>query len=127
MEIVNNFNGINIDGDSLADSGVAWVSVNDSVIAGSGAQGIWAHNNGNPNAHSFITAMVTRSSIVDGKGTAIISQGTGALVQLNQSTIANNVIGWSATSGGTVMSFGNNVLSDNASAGDGAPTLRALE
>jgi hypothetical protein len=51
---------------------VAWVSVNDSVIAGNGLQGILANNLRNPNPRSFITAMVTRSSIVDGLGAGIL-------------------------------------------------------
>jgi hypothetical protein len=125
LEIVNNFNGIDIEGDSLADGAVAWVSVNDSVIAGSGAQGIWAHIGNNLN-NRFITAVITRSSIVDGPNTAIWAQGTGVLVALNQSTIANNGYGWFTASGGAVESWGNNSFIDYASQGDDPLTLRPL-
>jgi hypothetical protein len=127
VELSGNSNGLFIDGNSLINNGVAWVSVNDSTISGSAVQGILANNTGNPNAHSFISAIVSRSSIVDGANTGIASQGTGVNVQLNQSTIANNGAGWSTASGGTVTSFGNNAFSDFAGAGDGPPTPSALK
>ena len=89
MEIVGNgINGIQIAGDRLPNGAVAWVSVNDSVIAGSRLQGILANNLRNPNLHSFITAMVTRSSIVDGLGAGILAQGTGVVVLSNQARCA---------------------------------------
>jgi len=125
VEIVGNDNGVLIDGHLLPNNGIAWVSINDSIIASSTSTGIIATNVGNPNPHAFVTATVTRSSIVDGAGTGITSQNTGTLVQLNQSTIANNASGWSATSGGAVTSFGNNAFSDFASSGDGALPARS--
>jgi hypothetical protein len=128
MEIVGNgINGLQIAGDRLPNGAVAWVSVNDSVIAGNSLQGILANNLRNPNLHSFITVMVTRSSIVDGLGAGILAQGTCVVIQLNQSTIANNASGWSTTNGGAVTTYGNNVLSDNGAAGDNAPAPATLK
>jgi len=127
MEIVGNDLGMVIAGDLLPANGIAWVSMNDSVIASSKLKGINASNISNPNSHTFITATVTRSSIVDGAGPAIVTAGTGTVVQLNQSTIANNASGWSATNGAAVTSFGNNVISDLFGSGDAAPPLSGLK
>ena len=82
-----------------------------------------------PTLQAFITVMVTRSSIVDGPGTStgINAVATGTVVQLNQSTIANNGSGWTTASGGAVTSYGNNVLSDNGASGDNAPAPATLK
>jgi hypothetical protein len=71
--------------------------------------------------------VIARSSIVDGAGTAIQSDGTGAVVQLYGSVVANNVSGWSTTQGGAVTSWGNNALSNFNGSGDGAPTPVTLK
>jgi hypothetical protein len=126
VELAGNSFGLDINGNFLPNNGVGWVSVTDSTISGN-TNGIFAFNTNNPNAHSFITATVTRSSIVDGAATGINSMGTGVVVQLNQSTIANNGAGWSTASGGAVTSFGNNAFSDFAATGDGPPTPKTLE
>jgi hypothetical protein len=127
VEIVGSDYGMLVDGDLLPNNGVNWVSMNDSIIASSKIHGIEAVNNANGNPHTYVTVTVTRSSIVDGAGTGVITYGTGTVVQLNQSTVANNASGWSTSINGAVTSFGNNVISDTFGSGDGAPPLSGLK
>lgn len=127
VQVVGHDFGLVADGDHLPSGGILWVSVNDSVITGSNSQALVADNHLNSATHTFVTVMVTRSSIVDNLGAAIMSNGAGSVVELNQSTIANNASGWSTANGGAMSSWSNNALSDFGAAGDGVMPPRALE
>jgi hypothetical protein len=86
------------------------VAVTGSVVAGNGAGFVAASAAG----QSITSLSLSHSSAV-GNGTGIRAQGTNATLWLAQSTVVENGTGYSAVSGGTLDSFGDNYFAANGS------------
>jgi hypothetical protein len=68
-----------------------------------------------------VTIRVTISeSVIANHTSGIAADGATAIMRVTRSTITGNDIGWSATNGAVLMSFGDNSLAGNTV--DGAPT-----
>ena len=93
-------------------TGSILLHIKDSTVANSTVNGISAYTAGS------ITAIVIdhSSSLING-GSGILSQGSGGLVFLTDTTVMSNVTGLSTAGGGTIYSYGNNRLTGNASDG----------
>jgi hypothetical protein len=111
----NNLNGgLSISGLS-ASSGAINFSVKDSV----------ASNNGNSFAGaSFVSTsdvgkattrlILTRTTVSNNPVYGVLSQGSGAQVIVDESTIFNNAHAWVARESGFIFTHGNNSVEDNA-------------
>ncbi len=97
---------------NTGSTGSILLHIKDSTVANSAVNGISAYTAGS------ITAIVIdhSSSLING-GSGILSQGSGGLVFLSDTTVMSNVTGLSAIGGGTIYSYGNNRLTGNASDG----------
>ncbi len=93
-------------------TGTILLHIKDSTVANSTVNGISAYTAGS------ITAIVIdhSSSLING-GSGILSQGSGGLVFLSDTTVMSNLTGLSTAGGGTIYSYGNNRLTGNASDG----------
>jgi len=111
----NNENGgLSVDG-TAASGGAINISVKDSV----------ANNNGQPQVGSGFTStsgvgkaatrlILTRTVVSNNTTFGILSQGSGAQVIVDSSTIFNNGHAWVARESGFIFSHGNNSAEDNA-------------
>jgi hypothetical protein len=59
-------------------------------------------------------------SAVTASNNGVVSHGGATIVRLSRATVTDNVVGLSSVSGGTLLSFGNNVVHGNGT--NGAPT-----
>jgi hypothetical protein len=94
----------------VVDNPNATVSVRSSVAAGNGTGFAAA---GTP------VVMNLESSIASGNGTGILS-GENSTINMSNVTVVDNTTGLSAPSGGHIVSFGNNKVTDNTT--NGSPT-----
>lgn len=97
---------------NTGSTGTILLHIKDSTVANSAVNGISAYTAGS------ITAIVIdhSSSLING-GAGILSQGSGGLVFLSDTTVMSNVTGLSAAGGGIIFSYGNNRLTGNVSDG----------
>jgi hypothetical protein len=86
--------------------------VRDSVSAGHGVNGI--------SAAAGARVTVEHSTSSNNGGAGILADGPTTLVMLNDSTVTYNMTGLSTPNGGTILSFGNNRIVENAA--NGAPS-----
>jgi hypothetical protein len=107
----DNLNGVFVDGSG--GGGVAHVQVRDSVVSASSNNGISISSAG-----ASSTADVVNNIIRYNVNTGAVVTGAAATLKLGGNTITNNVTGV-ASSGGTLQSFKNNMITDNGS--DGTP------
>jgi hypothetical protein len=121
VRLENNSNGIFVDG--TGSSGVAVnLTVADSTISGSAANGILAQTTAGHQAISiFVDHSVISGNFASGiKADGAAASGAGsANVRVSDSTIVLNVTGVSTTGAGVVQSFKNNRISGNLT--DGTP------
>jgi hypothetical protein len=90
------------------------VSLRNSVVAGN-AFGLVISSS------SRAAVVNLESTIVSGhRGSGILTQGLGATTNMSNVTVVNNKTGLSATSGGHIVSFGNNKITNNGT--NGTPT-----
>jgi hypothetical protein len=82
------------------------------------ARGVAALKRGVANAFVFLEDVQIEGST----GTAIASDGAGAIVYLSNSTVAHSNVVFAATNNGQIISFGNNTIGANANFGS-TPTL----
>ena len=92
--------------------GTALVEIRYSSIANNAFDGIWAYTGG-----SVSSIVVEHSASVQNGGNGINAQGANAFVSLNDSTVAWNATGLATSSGGTILSYKNNVIAGNLSPG----------
>ena len=93
-------------------SGTALVEVRYSSIASNTFDGIWAVTTG-----TTATVVVEHSSSIRNGGSGANAQGAGAYVSLSDSTVAWNATGLTASGGGLVLSYKNNIIAGNLSPG----------
>jgi hypothetical protein len=107
--IANNISvGILLDGTNSSARSV--VEIDDSVVAGNGANGITVNNAG----------MVIERTAVQGNGGNGILAGPGALIHLGNSSVAANALAGLAYNGGQILSYQNNATKGNGT--DNAPS-----
>jgi hypothetical protein len=98
-------------------TGTILLHIKDSTVANSAVNGISAYTAGSTTA-----IVIDHSSSLINGGTGILSQGSGGLVFLTDTTVMSNVTGLSAASGGAIFSYGNNRLTGNVSDGSAPAT-----
>lgn len=89
-------------------------SMKDSVISGVATTGVKASGT------TAIAKISLDDTLVSDGGGGVNAQGAQASIFLSRSTVTNNVVGVSVSSGGTLTSFGNNRIIGNTT--DGNPT-----
>jgi hypothetical protein len=93
-------------------SGTALVEVRYSTIADSVFDGIWAVTQG-----TTASVVVEHSASVRNGGSGANAQGAGAYVSLRDSTVDWNATGLTASGGGLILSYQNNLIAGNLSPG----------
>jgi hypothetical protein len=93
-------------------TGSILLHIKDSTVANSTVNGISAYTAGSTTA-----IVIDHSSSLINGGSGILSQGSGDLVFLSDTTVMSNLTGLSTAGGGTIYSYGNNRLTGNASDG----------
>ena len=96
----------------MGSTGTILLHIKDSTVANSAVHGISAFTAGSTTA-----IVIDHSSSLINGGSGILSQGSGGLVFLTDTTVMSNVTGLSAAGGGTIFSYGNNRLTGNVSDG----------
>jgi hypothetical protein len=104
--------GLTVSG--VQSSGTVTVSVSDSIIGNNGTGGILVNSTGAPTA-----VMVKGSTIANNSGGVEVANNFATL-RITKSVITGNATGLQASSGGAIVSFGDNSLAGNTA--DGAPT-----
>jgi hypothetical protein len=107
-QIVSNTSGIIANG----SGGLVLAEIKDSTISGNAVDGIIAVTAG-PTA----SIVVKRSSLDHNGGAGAVAQGAGAYVSVNDSTVDWNAVGLNTSSGGTILSYQNNMIAGNLSPG----------
>ena len=92
--------------------GTALVEIRDSAVANSVFDGIQAFT-----TTSVASVVVEHSASVQNGGNGIFAQGANAYVSLNDSTVAWNATGLNTASGGTILSYKDNLIAGNPIAG----------
>jgi hypothetical protein len=106
-QITDNTYGIVANG----SSGTVLVDIRYSSVAGNTFDGIWAYTTG-----SVASIVVDHGASVQNGG-GIHATGANAFVSLNDSTVAWNSLGLATSSGGTILSYKNNVIAGNLNPG----------
>jgi hypothetical protein len=107
VEMENNaYNGLAVQAASQTIS----LTVTDSVSANNGNDGIQANPIG-----GTISIMVRNSTVVDNNVNGLESIGTNGVLRVTRSTITGNNVGWANSSGGAVVSYGDNNIDGNTS------------
>ena len=101
--------------------GTALVEVRSSSIASNIFDGIWAVSQG-----TTATIVVEHSASLRNGGSGVNAQGPNAYVSLSDSTVAWNATGVTASGGGLILSYKNNIIAGNLSPGV-APTGFGLQ
>jgi hypothetical protein len=107
VRVVDNVVGILAKGSTSSGAGVR-VDVNASVVANNFSNGVW----GLRGAGAQTLVLVDGSRIVNNTGTGVLAD-TSAAVLISSSTIVRNGVG-ANVSGGTLYTYGNNVIDNNA-------------
>jgi hypothetical protein len=94
-----------LDVDGAAGTGSLSVAVTDSVATNNGS-GFFV---GSTTGHSTSNLSLTHS-VSEGNGSGVEAQGANATLWLAQSTVTGNSIGFDATSGGVIKTYGDNYL-----------------
>jgi hypothetical protein len=115
--IENNTLGLFADGTGSA--GLIAVQLRDSLVSESKLTGVAALTAA---GGSIASISIERSSSLLNGNAGVQAQGPGSYVTLADSTVMSNVAGLSPSSGGTILSYGDNQLTGNASDG-GATAL----
>jgi hypothetical protein len=115
VQLISNVKyGLKVDG----VSGAASVNLRDGVVSTTAGDGIVVDGG------SFATQLMLDNTLVTENSQAgVLANGSGALIRVSGSTISGNLQGIQTTTGGQVVSFGNNRIRGNIS--DGQPTSTA--
>jgi hypothetical protein len=103
--VVNN-NTVGVKG--TGTSGVVNMTIRDSTIAGSTFSAVSAVS------PAAVTILVNRSTISNNAGTALVANGSGAVVNIGASVVSGNGAVFVAASSGVVQSYGDNNIDGNA-------------
>ena len=111
----NGFAGLNVSGSGSTNGGIG-VQVVDSVAANNGSfqngGGFVAQSTA---GHSLTGMWLFRSVASNNFNSGVVAFGPLAAIEVSQSMITNNISGWLAASGSQIRSYGDNVVSGNAS------------
>jgi hypothetical protein len=112
VQLISNVQyGLKVDG----FSGAASVNVRDSVVSTTAGDGVVVDGG------SFATQLMLDNTLVtENSLSGVLANGSGALIRVSGSSISGNLQGIQTTTGGQVVSFGNNRIRGNIS--DGQPT-----
>jgi hypothetical protein len=110
--------GLAIAGVSLTGTATLTVNIGNSVVANSTTNGIDAR------ALSAAVAVVVRgSTIANSGGTGVLSVGPATTVLVSHSAITGNATGWAVQSSGTLSSYADNNIDDNAAGNTAPPSI----
>jgi len=99
-------------------SGAVNLTIRDSVMARSAFHGLLAESFG-----PAVDVMVQGSAFVNNGDHGVVATGTGgATIRVTRSAITGNLFGWEAVSGGTLLTYLDNSVDANGTAG-GAATI----
>jgi hypothetical protein len=98
-----------------SNAGATNVTVSDSVASNNNSDGIFAQDNG-----GTVSVMVRNSTIANNGANGLESDIAGATIRVTRSTITGNTTGWT-TSGGVVLSYGDNNIDGNTNANTEPP------
>jgi hypothetical protein len=107
--------GNSFDGLVLASNGVIAGTMRDSLVAANGASGVVS-------TASQVFFTIEGSSIIDNLSAGIATDSAGTFFKVGGSTIGGNGTGL-FFSAGSIVSFGNNQMSDNGSNGNFSSTV----
>jgi len=93
-------------------SGTVLAEIRYSSVSNSAIDGIWAVTGG-----SVSSIVVEHSASLQNGGNGINAQGSSAYVSLSDSTVAWNGTGLATSSGGTILTYKNNIIAGNVSPG----------
>ena len=118
VTVRNAVTGVLIDGG--ATSGSITMSIKDSVISGSSAQGlgVFEATSGGPSA-----VVLERTTVSSNGGQGIVASRALASVRVRQSAITGNAVGVQSLNGGQIISHGDNVLAGNTTNGAFTSTI----
>jgi len=125
VRIENNVFGIAVDGNGVTGGNGIHVEIRNSVIAHNFSDGIIATRAVSGGAPTVV--LVEHSASVHNAGAGVRADGA-AVVQISNSTMEYNATGASATNGGRLFTYGNNVIDNNAGEDlSAAALLRSLK
>lgn len=114
VRLANSSNiGLRVDSSGNTNAQGISVVLSDSEISGGGT-GVSLITGVGTNR---IVTMVSGSTIANNTATGLLAFGSNSLMRVSDSTITANALGVSATSGGLISSFQNNVLAGNPTVG----------
>jgi hypothetical protein len=120
VRLENNVIGLRVSSNS--GPGNARVTVRDSTAVGNVGDGILAKVDTGAGA----VVLVERTTTVNNAGSGLHADGTHAVILLSDSTITKNGTGVSTTSGGQLISYGNNRNNNNVGAEGTATSMLSL-
>ena len=122
VELYDNDIGLNVN--PFNNTVSTRVTVTDSVAAGNFI-GFEIVAPGSAAAASTLTVVrsVVANNVGIGSGTGLVADGANATVRLGQSTVTGNDIGWRATGGALLQSFGDNYIAGNGDNDPAPPTI----
>ena len=94
------------------------LDIRNSLLAQNSNYGLASLGSGGVSA-----AFIDQSSISSNFSIGLYSQGANSFLLVSQSTIARNNIGWAFASGGTLASYGNNVVNSISATGGPSATI----
>jgi hypothetical protein len=94
------------------------VTVSDCVSANNANAGIFSDSVGGV----LVSIMVRNSTIANNGSDGLEAQGTGATVRVTRSTITGNSTGWATSTGGVVLSYGDNNIDGNTNVNTEPPS-----
>jgi hypothetical protein len=110
--VENNVIGLRADG--TGSTGGINVTVKDSVSSGNAYHGIIAAT---APGGGTVNVMLDHSAAVNNGGIGIRANGASAIVRMNDVTVTGNATGLDTLNGGQLLSYGNNHIAGNGSAG----------
>jgi hypothetical protein len=115
--------------------------VSNTLISDNGQYGIYINNGGSGTVDAVFdnvaiennlkglllaggaSAMVRNCTVADNVFYGLDASGTGATIRVTRSTITGNATGWSVSSSGVVLSYGDNNIDNNPSGNTAPPPI----
>ena len=114
--LINNLNGVFVDGTGGAAGAIIKISVTETKAASNSGNGILASSSA---GDSPITMVIDRIDALNNNGFGVQANGSGAGIIMGNSTVTGNGTGVSQVNGGVVGSYKNNNIDANGA--DGTP------
>jgi hypothetical protein len=115
VNIVNN--GVGLIVDSTGTSGASFVTLRDSQLTGSHLDGAFALSSPAGEVNMVLEGNTIAGNAFSGTSAAVHSDGSVAAVRLLNNVISSNNVGVQFTNGGTIFSYGGNIISGNSTNG----------